>query len=244
MCSNIAGLNKQQIKRLKRMYGEDVKFDLELARHGYYKVSGFSHPLLPVLSSENPKEFQFMLWSLLPFWCIDEEKAQELSNMSLYSKAETIFEKPMFRKSILTKHCILPVEGFYEWREIAKIKYPYYIYPKYEGLFSLGCIYDTWTNKETGEIINSLSIVTIEANNVMAMIHNIKKRMPLILDGNNWMKWIDLETQEEELVALMKPAPGGILNYHTISKDISNRRIENNYSEIKNKVIYSELHVL
>jgi putative SOS response-associated peptidase YedK len=237
MCYNLSA--KQHILELQKKYG--VKPIEGFNEHGYYQVSGFSHPKLLVLAEEHPKEFEEMKWGLIPSWTKDEEKAKEFQNMALNAKAETIFEKPMFRRSILNKRCILPVDGFYEWREIAKVKYPYYIYPKDKGLFSLGCIYDTWTNKETGEIINSFSIVTTEANEIMAMIHNSKKRMPLILSDTDWQLWIDPKTTKEVLQTLLKPAPNDILRYHPISKAISSRRIDSNYPEIQEELIYDEI---
>jgi putative SOS response-associated peptidase YedK len=237
MCYNLAA--KQRIKALQEKYG--VKFDEELARHGYYQVSGFSHPHLPVLSQQNSGTFESMQWGLIPSWATTEEKAWELSNMALNAKAETIFEKQMFRNCIIRKRCILPVDGFYEWREVAQRKYPYYIYPKDETLFTFGCIYDTWINPGTGEIINSFSIITTEANGVMSMIHNSKKRMPLILSDSDWKKWIDTATTQKELKELLKPSANEILAYRTISKDISNKGMDTNYPEIQTEVSYPEI---
>ncbi len=238
MCYNLAA--EQRIKALQEKYGVRIDYDHAYSTD-FYQVSGFSHPKLPVLSQEHPKGFQLMQWGLIPSWTKDEEKAKEFSNMALNAKAETIFEKPMFRKSIISKRCILPVDGFYEWREIAKVKYPYYIFPKDGTLFSFGCIYDTWNNPETGEIINSFSIITTEANDVMAMIHNSKKRMPLILSDEGWQQWIDPKTTKEELQALLKPSANEILSYHTISKDISHRNQDTNYPEIQKEVLYPEV---
>ena len=237
MCYNLAA--KQRIKALQEKYG--IKFDEELARHGYYQVSGFSHPRLPVLAMHNRDSFELMQWGLIPSWTKDEEKAIELSNMALNAKAESIFEKPMFRNLIMSKRCILPVDGFYEWREIAKIKYPYYIFPKGETFFTFGCIYDTWINTETGELINSFSIITTEANEVMAMIHNSKKRMPLILENEDWQKWMNPDISIDELKGLLKPCPNETLNYHTISKDISHRNMDTNYAEIQKERYYPEI---
>jgi putative SOS response-associated peptidase YedK len=187
MCYNLAA--KQRIKALQEKYG--IKLPSGFDEHGYYHVSGFAHPKLPVIAQEHPKEFELMQWGLIPSWTPDEEKALEFQDMALNAKAETIFEKAMFRKPIMSKRCILPVDGFYEWREIAKVKYPYYIFPKDGTHFTFGCIYDTWANTETGELINSFSIITTEANEIMAMIHNKKKRMPLILSNENWRQWIN-----------------------------------------------------
>lgn len=238
MCYNLAA--KQRIKALQDMYGVRIDYDYAYF-DGYYQISGFAHPKLPVLSMEHPQGFELMQWGLIPSWTKDEEKAKEFSNMALNATAETIFEKAMFRKPIMSKRCILPVDGFYEWREIAKVKYPYYISPKNGTLFSFGCIYDTWANTETGEVINSFAIVTTEANEIMAMIHNSKKRMPLILSGENWRQWVDPKTTKEEIQALLKPSANELLSYHTISKDISHRNRDTNYPEIQKEVLYPEI---
>ncbi|HTB32537.1 MAG TPA: SOS response-associated peptidase [Bacteroidia bacterium] len=206
-----------------------------------YHVSGFAHPQLPVLTQERPNEFQLYYWGLIPYWCPDEAKARELANMALNAKAETIFEKPMFREAIIHKRCILPVNGFYEWREENKMKYPYYIYPAKDKMFTLACLSDTWADKETGEILNTFSIVTTAANSVMEMIHNKKKRMPLLLDENGWKKWIDNSASKEEIKELIKPAPDEWLGYHTISKNISKPGSDSNYEGVENEVKYPEL---
>lgn len=237
MCYNLAA--KQRAKALQKKYG--IMLDEELARHGYYQVSGFSHPKLPVLICTDSTRFELMLWGLIPSWTQNEEKAIEFSNMALNAKAETIFEKPMFRNLIAGKRCILPVDGFYEWREIAKNKYPYYIYPQDGTLFSLGCLYDAWANVETGELINTFSIVTTEANEVMGMIHNSKRRMPLILENDDWRKWINPGTSEKEIKELLKPSTNEGLGYHTISKDISRKYMDSNYPEIQDEKLYPEL---
>ena len=209
-----------------------------------YNISGFTHPAMHVIAIDKPDEIVLMKWGFIPNWCKDELQAHKFADTCLNARAETIFEKPMFKGSIMSKRCILPLSGFYEWREVNKKKYPYYIYPSHSKLFAMGCIYDTWTNKETGEIINSFAIVTTEANEVMAMIHNKKKRMPLILSQDARKLWLDTKASKEDIVSLFKPSPNEILSYHTISKDISDRRIDSNYPEIQDEVIYPELATL
>ena len=152
MCYNLAA--KERIKALQDMYGVRIDYDYAYF-DGYYQISGFAHPKLPVLTMEHPQGFELMQWGLIPSWAMDEKQAKELSDI-LNAKAETIFEKKMFRKLIMSKRCILPVEGFYEWRDIAGKKFPYYISPNVSPFFTLGCIYDSWVDETTGEVILSL----------------------------------------------------------------------------------------
>lgn len=240
MCYNLSA--KQKIKELQKIYGVRIDYDHAYEDpETYYQVSGFAHPKLPVLVKEKEKDIEMMQWGLIPSWTKDEEKAKEFSNMALNAKEESIFEKAMFRKSIISRRCILPIDGFYEWREVGKIKYPYYIFPKEGTLFNLGCIYDTWTNETTGELIKAFSIITTQANETMSMIHYPKKRMPLIISDTDWEKWIEPRTTKEEIQALMKPSPNEILSYHTISKAISHRNVDTNYPEIQKEVQYPEI---
>ncbi|HTA27304.1 MAG TPA: SOS response-associated peptidase [Bacteroidia bacterium] len=237
MCYNIK--NKLKAAALREKY--KAMADEALDKINYYHVSGFDHPQLPVLAQGHKNEFQLYYWGLIPSWCPDEAKARELSNVALNAKSETIFEKPMFRDAIIRKRCILPVTGFYEWREENKIKYPYFIYPKTDELFTMGCISDTWADRQTGEVLNTFSIVTTEANSVMALIHNKKKRMPLLLDDAGWEKWLDNSALNDEIKSLMTPAPDEWLGYHTISKTISRKNMDTNYAGIEDEVKYPEL---
>lgn len=243
MCYGTTDNYERQQLEIQFHFRSKYAFDNEDWRQDY-NISGFAHPNLRVISIENPQEITLMKWGLLPNWIKDEVEAIKYSDNTLNARAETIFEKRMFKNIIMGKRCILPVPGFYEWREFNKKKYPYFIYTKNSELLPLGCIYDSWVNETTGELINSFSIVTTEANDIMAMIHNTKKRMPLILDEKGWMQWIQPKTTKEEIRSLLKPAPNEILSYHTISKDISNRRIDTNYPEIQSEVIYPALVTL
>src|ERR1700734_4108971 len=96
----------------------DVKVKDIFALDKLYHVSGFAHPNLPVIVEDAERRFELMQWGLIPSWTKSEEQAIEFCNMSLNAKAETLFEKPMFKIPALTKRCMLPVDGFYEWRDI------------------------------------------------------------------------------------------------------------------------------
>ena len=163
---------------------------------------------------------------------------------TLNAKSETIFEKPSFRSSIGSKRCLLFVKGFYEWRDYNKKKYPYYIHLKNQSVFTFGGIYESWVNKSTGEIINSVSIITTEANPLMAEIHNSKKRMPLILNGAAMNKWIDPKIDKETITQLMKPFDESQMTAHTISKLITSRSENPNQEKVKEIFEYPELPAL
>ena len=157
--------------------------------------------------------------------------------MTLNARSDTIHEKPSFRNSIKDKRCILPLDGFYEWQHINKKKQPYYIYPSDGTVFYLGCIYNTWINRQTGEVRDTFSIITTDANQLMEKIHNTKKRMPLILPKNALQEWVDPSTKISSVDSLMTTYSAELMSAYTISPDAGKSRINRNIPEIKNKFI-------
>ncbi|MDD5184943.1 MAG: SOS response-associated peptidase [Paludibacter sp.] len=204
----------------------------------HYLVSGFSQPALAVVKEDGLFLYE---WGLIPSWVKDAQTAFDIRSKTLNAVGETAFEKPSYRKSIATQRCLFPVSGFYEWREFKGMKYPYYIQLAEQDYFSLGALYDHWVNPETGEIYNTFSIVTTPANPMMEKIHNLKKRMPLILSDDDRMKWIDPGLKKEDIKSLIKPFPESKMTAFTISRTANNARMNRDYPEIQTKVMYPEL---
>lgn len=169
------------------------------------------------------------------------EQAADIANKTLNAKAETIFELPSFRAAILKRRCIIPVTGFYEWRHFKKKTYPYFIYPEGSKVYFLAGIWEEWTDKETGEIKRTCSILTTAANGMMEQIHNTKKRMPLILDSINARKWLSPGLNKEEIESLMKPLATSKMKAHTISRLVTSRTENSNVPEVAARKDYEEL---
>tara|TARA_R110002020_G_scaffold184079_3_gene380847 strand:- start:40 stop:462 length:423 start_codon:yes stop_codon:yes gene_type:complete len=135
----------------------------------------------------------------------------------------------------------VPVTGFYEWRHFKKKTYPYFIYPKDNNLYLLAGIWEEWTDKETGEIRKTCSIITTAANSLMEQIHNTKKRMPLILDADNAGKWVSSGLEKEEIETLMKPIETSKMKAHTISRLVTSRTENSNVKKVEEQMRYEEL---
>lgn len=204
----------------------------------YYFVSGFSHPKLPVIIESGISLFS---WGLIPFWVKSPEEAAKLRSGTLNAVGETVFKKPSFRGSIRQRRCLLPVSGFFEWREYLGKKYPYYIQSNDGMLLSLGGIYDEWTNPESGEVIRSFSIITTAANALLEVIHNRKKRMPLILEGESEKQWIQPGLDAEDIQKIIKPFDQNTLTAHTVSRALNFSRNERNIPEATELASYPEL---
>ena len=245
MCYNIAYIERLQ-SRIAERYKEilpNETFELNLPEDfpTYYFVSGFSHPLLPIVKHDGIFLYE---WGLIPAWIKNVEMANDIRTKTLNAMAETVFEKPSFKKSIASQRCLLAVSGFYEWRTINKDKYPYFIKTKRNEIFSLGCIYETWVDKNTGEIRNTFSILTTPANELMQKIHNLKKRMPLILRMQDEKKWIDPISTKDEINLLMKPYSDEDMVAYPVSKSVNSARNNRNVPESMVEVEYNELKII
>ena len=195
-------LTKQAIKEI---YGVNI----EEAEYKPTKfLNGFAHPQIPIIMDESKDLLSTASWGLIPFWAKD----RNIQKQTLNAKIETIKEKPSFKNNF-NKRCLVLVNGFYEWKwldEKGKQKNKHFLTVKDQQIFSLGGIYSNWTDKETGEKVTTVSIVTTQANELMAEIHNSKHRMPIILHHNIEKQWLsnkDIEdfafpNHESELLAL------------------------------------------
>lgn len=237
MCYNIS--IKKSPEELEKRFKAKVAKGVNISEHFY--LNGFNHPKIPVISSIDPTVIDAYNWGLVPHFCQTEKDAKEMMAKTLNAKSETVFALPSFKNSIRQKRCMVLTDGFYEWRTIGKLKYPYFIQLKSKEAFAFGGIYNDWVNKDTGEIINSFSIITTPANPLMAKIHNIKQRMPLILLKEIEKDWLNLNLNEKEISEIMKPFDENQMEAYTISKLITNRNENPDKLEIQQSFEYPEL---
>ena len=177
MCFHFKLFKSKEAFKTNDLKGRPVK--------GIY--NGFSHPNVNVVTDENPKDLQHFMWGLIPSWAKDDD----IKKYTLNARYETIKTKPSFKNA---KRCLIFADGFYEWKWLdkqGKKKQKYLIELPNSELFSFAGLYDQWIDKQTGEIINSCSIVTTEAKGVMREIHNSKMRMPMIIESNQMEDWLE-----------------------------------------------------
>lgn len=168
-------------------------------------ANGFSRPVMPVITNEAPHSISALQWGLIPNWVKDTKQANEMAAMCLNAKIETVEEKPSFRESAKHKRCVIPATSFYEWKWLdskGKSKQKFEISVEGEELFAFGGLWSDWTNKATGEVIQTFSIVTTTANALMEEIHNIKKRMPLMLKPSEVGAWLDYSADYDKYATL------------------------------------------
>lgn len=134
-----------------------------------------------MISNDKPDLIELYTWGLIPFWVKNLEAANKISERTLNARSETIFEKPSFRHSIMSKRCLIIADGFFEWQHENKKAYPYYIKLKGNETFGIAGIWDSWTNPESKEEMRTFSVITTAANSLLEKVHNTRKRMPVIL---------------------------------------------------------------
>jgi putative SOS response-associated peptidase YedK len=173
--------------------------------------SGFSYHNWPIVkgSTEN-FTIENAHWELIAPWVKTTQEAQagrEKFN-TLNATAERLFESKLFKPAALTHRCLVLSSGFYEWRHYKpagakkEIAYPYFITLKEQPLFYMAGIYQPWTDKETGETMDTFSIVTTKANEFMEQIHNKKKRMPTNLNATQAVEWLAPNLSENKIMEL------------------------------------------
>jgi putative SOS response-associated peptidase YedK len=187
------------------------------------KINAFSLPALPVICNDDPGEIRIFHWGLIPYWIKDAEKARDIRMKTFNARCESIAEKPSFRHAFNQKRCLVLVNGFYEWQTRDKLKIPYYIGVSNEHGIALAGLHDKWTDPETGEILNTFTIVTTRANPMLEIIHNLKKRMPVILTEENRKKWLDTKS-DPRIYGLFDPFPETLMYAELLDKSTADSK--------------------
>lgn len=190
----------------------NVKVNLEKV---FYKHA-FTFPKSYVITQEDHQCLDAFDWGLIPSFTKSKEDSDKIRLNTINAKSETIFEKPSFKQEILQHRCIIPVDGFFEYKEINKKKYPYYIFLKDGSPMYFGGIYSKWYFN--GITHSTFSIITTEANALSSEIHNTKKRMPLIFSTENGKIWLQNELQENSIKDLMQLFDTSLMDAYSVKK--------------------------
>lgn len=161
------------------------------------------------------REVRMMRWGLVPSWAKDIKIGTQMIN----ARSETIFEKPAFRNAIDRRRCLIPADGFYEWKDIydeqidlfgepkkgKPKKQPYHITVKTQPLYAFAGIYEKWTNPADGSLLQSFSVITCPPNELVETLHD---RMPVILHREDHALWLQKDLADKSaLTGMMTPYP-------------------------------------
>ena len=151
-----------------------------------------------------------MKWGLIPSWATDISIGSHLIN----GRSETILEKPAFRESFRMRRCLIPADGFYEWKKAGKERHPFHFAMKDNALFAFAGIWDRWKSP-TGQVLESCSILTTAPNELMEDVHD---RMPVILPPRHYQTWLTApSTEAKRLVGLLVPFDASVMHRYPVS---------------------------
>ncbi|MDX6405362.1 MAG: hypothetical protein QOH70_2817 [Blastocatellia bacterium] len=171
--------------------------------------------VLAILDLEQQTVAQMLLWGLVPSWSKEPKGF-------INARAETLAEKPSFSESFQTRRCLIPADGFYEWKRTGRARQAFFFQLKDEAPFAFAGVWDEW--KKDGVSITSCAIVTTRANELLEPIHD---RMPVILAEECYKLWLDPRARATELEKLLVPFPAAEMKSHPVGSGVNHPKIDN-----------------
>jgi len=204
---------------------EEIERQFNVEVPEYYTPSYNAAPtqILPVITNQNSKVISFYKWG----FPLPNTRADTKTPIIINTRAETLLNKQVFKKNLISQRCLIIADGFYEWKKQAKgLRIPYRFTTKPEKLIGFAGIWEDTLNDDY-ESIHSFSIVTTPANNIVKPLHD---RMPAILTGEAAMLWINNDIDTLKLLNMLKPFPSPQTISYPVSKRVNS--IKNNDPEI------------
>jgi putative SOS response-associated peptidase YedK len=159
-------------------------------------------------------------WGLIPAWAKDDSIGVKMIN----ARAETVAEKPSFKNAFKSRRCIIPATGFYEWQKTKGTKQPFYFFMKDQEPFGFAGLYEEWLDKGTGELIETCTIITTTANEVLEPVH---ERMPVILKPKDYDLWLDQKMKDtDQLQSLLAPYPAKEMDSYQVSREVNSPSLD------------------
>jgi putative SOS response-associated peptidase YedK len=199
-----------------------------------------SQEVLTIRDTENVSNLEMVLWGLIPSWAAEPKGL-------INARAETLEEKPSFSESFQRRRCLIPADGFYEWRRAGRSRQAFYFQMGDEEPFAFAGIWDRWVSRELeshsralteGTIrrnaaVDSCAIITTTANELLAPIHD---RMPVILPREDYALWLDPSARPADLKQLLVPFPAEAMKSHPVGSQV-------NFPSIDNESLVSHVEV-
>jgi len=160
-----------------------------------------------------------MRWGMVPYFCADPKT---LGISTINAKAETLTQKPIWREPLRRRRCLVPADGFYEWKKVgAKSRQPWAIGLKSDEPFAFAGLWDRWRSRDQKTELESFSIVTTEANELTAPIH---ERMPVILNPRDYERWLQRDEAGRPPVDLLRPYEAGRMRVWQVGAAVGNTK--------------------
>jgi putative SOS response-associated peptidase YedK len=203
-----------------RIFDAEVRSPEAFAELGpRYNVAP-TQPIEVVVQRDDGRFLELHRWGLVPAWA----KSVAVGSRMINARAETLATSSAFRVSFLRRRCVIPADGFYEWRRVDGKKQPFLIHTPDDRPLAFAGLWAPWKDPNTGEWVLSAAVVTTQANETVAQLHD---RMPVILAPDAWRLWADPEIRDEDLLAdLLRPAADDLLELVPVSPLVNNANNE------------------
>lgn len=173
-----------------------------------------TQPVPVVILDGGARRFRLMRWGFLPAWVKDPKTFSLVIN----ARAETVLEKPAFRNAIRRRRCLVPSDGYYEWKVMGSRKQPYFIHPRDGAPVGFAGVWETWVGPN-GEELDTLAILTTAATGSMTELHD---RVPVTIAPQDYARWLDAdETDVESITVLLRAPPEALFVWHPVSTAVN-----------------------
>lgn len=174
-----------------------------------------SQPVLVIRGSG----LSMLKWGLVPFWATDPKIGFKLIN----ARSETVHEKKAFRWAMRARRCLIPADGFYEWKKAKNDRLPYHFEQSDGRPFCMAGLWEKWQGAD-GSKLETCTILTTAANSLVAEIHD---RMPVIVQPDHYRMWLDPSVQSpEELAPIYEPLAANAMRSWAVGRTVSNPMVD------------------
>lgn len=212
-----------------------AEFKIPLEYEPFYHKSGFTNPNLQIIKMDEPTNIYPASWGLVPDWGMDDIPAFRKKYNTLNTKSENLF-KGISKGSAYDKRCLIIADGFFEPHKVKNSSIPYYCHiptKEYDDGRDMFCFAGIYSEIDKTANAFTCSILTMDANDFFAEIHNVKKRMPLVLDDGLHKEWLNDSLKEKNVVELMKHGfTSKKFDAYPVSRNLYKRGVDTNNAEI------------
>jgi putative SOS response-associated peptidase YedK len=182
-----------------------------------------TQPIATIRQGEGARHYALARWGFIPSWAKKDWHDRLGGKPLINARAETILEKPTFRAAFRRRRCLVPADGFYEWRTEEGARQPYLIRPAAGGLIAFAAVWETAHDPDGGEI-DTAAILTTAAGPDIFALHN---REPVVIAPEDHARWLEAdETEAEDALGLARAQGQGFWTFHAVSKEVNNARNE------------------
>lgn len=216
MCGRYGRFSRKE--RIEAALGQPIEGG-EALRPRYNICPGLADWVVRQPQPASALRFEPLVWGLLPSWA----KTPQASRRPINARAETVADKPMFRDLLRTRRCVVPVDGYYEWRTTSSGKVPFWFSLKSCEPFFLAGLWDRWHEGRPDEVASYI-LMTTQPNELAAKVHD---RMPVMLHARDVERWLDPAASDPEAIAgLLAPYPAHEMAAHPVSRRVSHPEAE------------------